>query len=54
LRAYRNLAPADRSLRESEAWADECLSLPMFPELTEHQIHYVVDHLLSDRRSLAA
>jgi dTDP-4-amino-4,6-dideoxygalactose transaminase len=54
LRAYRNLAPPDRSLRESEAWADECLSLPMFPELAEHQIHYVVDHLLTGRRSLAA
>jgi dTDP-4-amino-4,6-dideoxygalactose transaminase len=54
LRAYRNLAPPDRSLRESEAWAEECLSLPMFPELTEHQIRHVVDHLLTGRRSLAA
>lgn len=54
LRAYRNLAPADRSLAESEAWAEECLSLPMFPELTDSQIQYVVHHLLPVRRSLAA
>ncbi len=54
LRAYRNLASADRSLAESEAWAEECLSLPMFPELTDSQIHYIVDHLPTARRSLAA
>jgi dTDP-4-amino-4,6-dideoxygalactose transaminase len=54
LRAYRNLAPVGRSLNESEAWADQCLSLPMFPELTEQQINYVVDHLPASRISLAA
>ncbi|HEV3417462.1 MAG TPA: DegT/DnrJ/EryC1/StrS family aminotransferase [Pirellulales bacterium] len=54
LRAYRNLAPQGRSLGESESWADQCLSLPMFPELTEQQIRFVVDHLLGGRMSLAA
>jgi dTDP-4-amino-4,6-dideoxygalactose transaminase len=54
LKAYRHLQPEGRSLRESEAWADECLSLPMFPELTDRQIDYVVDHLPSGRMSRAA
>jgi dTDP-4-amino-4,6-dideoxygalactose transaminase len=54
LKAYRNLAPAARTLRESEAWADECLSLPMYPELTENQIHFVAEHLLAGRTALAA
>ncbi|HEY2146619.1 MAG TPA: DegT/DnrJ/EryC1/StrS family aminotransferase, partial [Pirellulales bacterium] len=54
LRAYRNLAPSGRSLGESEAWADECLSLPMYPELTDEQIRHVVEHLPAERRSMAA
>jgi dTDP-4-amino-4,6-dideoxygalactose transaminase len=54
LRAYRNLAAPSRSLAESEAWADECLSLPMYPELTDDQIRYVVDHLPAERRPMAA
>jgi dTDP-4-amino-4,6-dideoxygalactose transaminase len=54
LRAYRNLAMTGRSLAESEAWADECMSLPMYPELTDEQIRYVVDRLPAERRSMAA
>jgi len=54
LQAYRSLAPADRSLRESESWASECLSLPMYAELTERQIEYVIDHIPHGRRALAA
>ena len=49
LKAYRHLQPNGRSLHESERWADECLSLPMYPELTHEQIDYVVDHLQSRR-----
>ncbi len=54
LKAYRHLQPNGRSLRESERWADECLSLPMYPELTHQQIDYVVDHLQPRRIARAA
>jgi dTDP-4-amino-4,6-dideoxygalactose transaminase len=54
LKAYRHLRPDGRSLRESEAWADECLSLPMYPELTDEQMDYVVDRLPSRRMARAA
>lgn len=54
LKAYRHLQPAGRSLHESERWSDECLSLPMYPELTHEQIDYVVDHLQSRRVARAA
>lgn len=43
LNAYRELATA-RSFPHSEAWAAECLSLPLYPELTEAQIAYTVAH----------
>ena len=45
LKAYRGLAPRADQLRESEAWAAECLSLPMYPELTHREIAHVVDCL---------
>ncbi|HEX4072552.1 MAG TPA: DegT/DnrJ/EryC1/StrS family aminotransferase [Planctomycetaceae bacterium] len=54
LNAYKHLAPHGRSLCEAESWANECLSLPMYAELTERQIDFVVDHLPRERRSLAA
>ncbi len=54
LRAYQNLAPTGRSLRESESWANECLSLPMYPELTDRQIEFVCDHLPTVRHAMAA
>ena len=45
LNAYRSVAIGGRSLRESEAWAAECLSLPMFPELSQQQLELVVEHI---------
>jgi dTDP-4-amino-4,6-dideoxygalactose transaminase len=45
LRAYQHLANPRLSLAEAEAWAAECLSLPLYPELTEDQMQYVVSHL---------
>ena len=53
LRAYRSFTPA-HSLFESEAWAAECLSLPLYPELTAEQIAYVVEHLQPARAAMAA
>jgi dTDP-4-amino-4,6-dideoxygalactose transaminase len=40
LDAYRALA-SDR-FPEADAWAAECLSLPLYPELTEAQVERVV------------
>jgi dTDP-4-amino-4,6-dideoxygalactose transaminase len=54
LKAYRHLQPRGRSLREAEAWAEECLSLPMYPELSDELIDYVVDHLQASRMARAA
>jgi dTDP-4-amino-4,6-dideoxygalactose transaminase len=54
LKAYRHLQPAGRSLAESDRWADECLSLPMYPELATEQLDYVVDHLERGRVARAA
>jgi len=45
LAAYRCLAAGGSALRESEAWAAECLSLPLYPELTHDQLSRVVDSL---------
>jgi dTDP-4-amino-4,6-dideoxygalactose transaminase len=42
LRAFQYLAPAGTQLSESEAWAAECLSLPLYAELDEGKISYVV------------
>jgi dTDP-4-amino-4,6-dideoxygalactose transaminase len=45
LRAYRHL-PADPShLQQSERWAAETLSLPLFSELSSEQLRYVVEHV---------
>jgi dTDP-4-amino-4,6-dideoxygalactose transaminase len=54
LNAYRSLTPTGRSLEESESWARECFSLPMYPELTEQQIGYVAQHISYQRRLRAA
>jgi len=40
--AYRNLGYAKGAFPVAEACGDEYLSLPMFPELTDEQIHLVV------------
>jgi len=43
LGAYKHLATP--GLQQSEAWAAECISLPMYAELTDEQIDYVVAHV---------
>jgi dTDP-4-amino-4,6-dideoxygalactose transaminase len=45
LRAYQTLSGSRTRLFESECWAAETLSLPMFAELTEQQIRWVVQCL---------
>jgi dTDP-4-amino-4,6-dideoxygalactose transaminase len=54
LQAYESVARIGGSLAESEAWAAECLSLPMYPELTAEQRHYVVASLLNSCQRAAA
>jgi dTDP-4-amino-4,6-dideoxygalactose transaminase/predicted dehydrogenase len=46
LQAFGHLASASPRLAESEAWAAECLSLPMYPELVDAQISQVVSRVL--------
>ena len=46
LPAYEHLA-AGKTFPQAEAWATECLSLPLYPELTEEQLDYVVGCLES-------
>lgn len=43
--AYKHLKIGEGSFVHTEKAAKEMLSLPMFPELTEEQIHYVVDNI---------
>jgi dTDP-4-amino-4,6-dideoxygalactose transaminase len=40
--AYADLGHRRGEFPEAEAWADECLSLPIFPELTEEQQDRIV------------
>jgi dTDP-4-amino-4,6-dideoxygalactose transaminase len=40
--AYGHLGYGKTDLPASEAWADECLSLPIFPEMTEREVDHVV------------
>jgi dTDP-4-amino-4,6-dideoxygalactose transaminase len=54
LKAYRSIARTGGSLAESDAWAAECLSLPIYPELTSHQREYVVATLRSFHNKAAA
>ncbi len=54
LQAYKNVAVVGGTLRESEAWAAECLSLPMFAELTEQQLRFVAESIPSGRVAIAA
>ena len=42
LQAYQNLADRTRDLRQAEVWARECLSLPLYAEMTDDQIAWVV------------
>lgn len=43
--AYQHLGQGPGSMPRSEAWAAECLSLPMYAELRPDQQDYVVDQL---------
>lgn len=54
LRVYGSLIPGNRTLRESERWAQECLGLPIYPELTPAQRSQVVEHLRPARHAAAA
>jgi dTDP-4-amino-4,6-dideoxygalactose transaminase len=54
LKAYRSIARTSGSLVESDAWAKECLSLPMYPELTAGQREQVVAGFRSFRKRVAA
>ncbi|NOX54770.1 MAG: DegT/DnrJ/EryC1/StrS family aminotransferase [Planctomycetes bacterium] len=42
LGAYQHLIRPGAHFPEADSWAAECLSLPMYPELTQSQIEYVV------------
>jgi dTDP-4-amino-4,6-dideoxygalactose transaminase len=43
--AYADLGGKRGDLPISEAWADECLSLPLFPELMDNEIDYVAKNI---------
>ena len=43
--AYRHLGIAPGALPETEKAASSCLSLPLYPEITEEQVETVVGHL---------
>jgi dTDP-4-amino-4,6-dideoxygalactose transaminase len=58
LKAYRHLAGPRGAFPEAEAWAAECFSLPLYPELTGEQIAYVAEQVeralpVSRRRAAA-
>jgi dTDP-4-amino-4,6-dideoxygalactose transaminase len=56
-RAYVDLGYSVGDFPESERLASRILSLPMFPELTDEQIHFVCDSVVSflqERRPLQA
>ena len=40
--AYAGLGHAKGDFPQAEGWADQCLSLPLFPEITEAEISHVV------------
>jgi dTDP-4-amino-4,6-dideoxygalactose transaminase len=47
LGAFRHLDRPGSDLAESEAWAAECLSLPLYSELTHESIAYVAERLMA-------
>jgi len=50
--AYRELDPGDGSLKNSESLSRELVSLPVFPELTDGQVEYVVSALAKCKTSV--
>ena len=59
LAAYRDVIRPTVSLDNAERWADECFSLPLYPELTELQREHVTSALgevsdTSQQRNAAA
>jgi dTDP-4-amino-4,6-dideoxygalactose transaminase len=42
-RAYKNIAGEKRNLYETERASKEILSLPMYPELGENEVQYIID-----------
>jgi dTDP-4-amino-4,6-dideoxygalactose transaminase len=48
--AYRDLGLGRGSFPVTEKLADEIISLPMFPELSQHQIEFVLEEILATKR----
>jgi dTDP-4-amino-4,6-dideoxygalactose transaminase len=46
-KCYADLGYRAGSLPHAEAAARECLSLPIYPEMSDQQVDYVADHVLS-------
>jgi len=40
---FKGVIPSDLSFPEAEGWAQECLSLPIYSELSEEQRAAVID-----------
>jgi dTDP-4-amino-4,6-dideoxygalactose transaminase len=49
--AYVNVARGQDGLRQSEIAAREILSLPMYPELAEHEIEHIIESIRSFAQS---
>ena len=45
LRVYSHLCETDKGFPNADLWAEQCLSLPLFPELTEADVDHIVEQL---------
>ncbi len=54
LRAFDSMGRICGPLTEAESWANQCLSLPLYPELSAEQRHYIVATLRQYRQKRAA
>ena len=54
LRAFQLMGRCCGSLSEAEAWANECLSLPIYPELSTHERDFVISTLVRKQQKMAA